>query len=318
MTDARTRWVLAFDASCGTCQEISAAVSGVCGDRLEVLPLTHPDVEPRLPRAAAGKPEPTLLRIGGGDRTWTGPRMGVRLTRLLGVGTTARVLVALGRLRHRARNPLHEDTPGDLSRKRFLRLAGGAAVAFGIVAAGRVPAFAEQSCQAARAWVEANKDRLPTRYREIVDYPMVYRRAIYAELSPEARSAFWVEHLETYRAAHGPFTAAQEEVFSRARVLAGKLVDHTPSDKPNPEADRLWDAAVVAFGADEAAAFLARLGPTDGQTLHSVTPQASCSCYNNNDCSSRYTCRYRHDNCTFRIGCGPVGVYLCTGHCLLA
>jgi hypothetical protein len=44
MSNTAAGWLLAFDASCGTCRKISSAVVDVCVRKLEVLPLLHPDV----------------------------------------------------------------------------------------------------------------------------------------------------------------------------------------------------------------------------------------------------------------------------------
>src|SRR5919197_3957987 len=137
MSASEARLVLAFDASCGTCREVSAAVAQACGGRLEVLPLAHDDV--RRWRAQTLGPAapwtPTLLRVrdarvrnererddrggddrvrvgrGGDDRVrvgrggdgavraWTGTAMGVALIRHLGPRATIQVLRALGELR---------------------------------------------------------------------------------------------------------------------------------------------------------------------------------------------------------------------------
>jgi len=59
----RTRWVLAFDASCNTCREISAQVSSASDGKLEVLPLNHPDVQRWRQQGLGVQPPwaPTLL-----------------------------------------------------------------------------------------------------------------------------------------------------------------------------------------------------------------------------------------------------------------
>jgi hypothetical protein len=42
---SEARWILAFDASCGRCGEIARAAAQVAENKLEVLPLTHPEVQ---------------------------------------------------------------------------------------------------------------------------------------------------------------------------------------------------------------------------------------------------------------------------------
>lgn len=44
MNNIEAGWVLAFDASCGTCRKIPSAVADACVRKREVLPLLHPDV----------------------------------------------------------------------------------------------------------------------------------------------------------------------------------------------------------------------------------------------------------------------------------
>jgi predicted DCC family thiol-disulfide oxidoreductase YuxK len=98
MSGTQARWILAFDASCGTCRGISRAVAEACDGKLKLMPLAHPDVrqwrEQSLGSQAAWAP--TLIRIQVDDvRAWTGPAMVVALVRHLGSRSTMRVLGAL-------------------------------------------------------------------------------------------------------------------------------------------------------------------------------------------------------------------------------
>ncbi len=103
MNAMAARWVLAFDASCGTCREVSRAVARACDGRLEVLPLSHDAVREWRAQAVGSSSQwaPTLLRVQDGRvRAWTGRAMGLALVRHLGPRGTMNVLRALGRLRH--------------------------------------------------------------------------------------------------------------------------------------------------------------------------------------------------------------------------
>jgi hypothetical protein len=78
--------VLAFDASCGVCRDASRAVALRCDEKLELMPLAHPDVrrwrEQSLGSRAAWTP--TLIKVQAGDvRAWTGPAMVIALVRAI-------------------------------------------------------------------------------------------------------------------------------------------------------------------------------------------------------------------------------------------
>lgn len=274
-----TRWVLAFDASCGSCREISATVARAGGGKLEVLPLAHPDVERWRSRALGSDAPwaPTLIEADadGPVRAWTrGPVMGLRLATRLGPRSVMQVLSALGELRRaadsEARRSAREDSGGAaMGRAAFLRLAAGIGAAAGLVLLGRTPAFAAPESAAAR-WARANQERLPQNYDELAAYPMDYRRAITSRLTPEARSRLWVEHLDRSRVAYPHLTAEQRSILDRATALASDpstfAMDDAQRSEALPDLRRLSEQAVAAFGQDEATAMLATLGPTSAET----------------------------------------------------
>ncbi len=114
MSLSETRWVLAFDASCATCRQVSAVVVQACEGRLEVLPLSRPDVRSWREQALGAEPRwvPTLLRVEGDKaRAWTGVGMAMPLARRLGPAATVRVLRGLGQMRRQADG--HLDKPTD-------------------------------------------------------------------------------------------------------------------------------------------------------------------------------------------------------------
>lgn len=324
MNDAERRWVLAFDASCATCRQISDATTVAAGDRLEVLPLAHPDVRGWLAQAASAKDVPTLLAISGDEvRAWTGPRMGIRLARRLGPRPTMRVLRALGDLRRHANGrPLTEPDPSGragIGRAQVLRIGAGAVIAAGIVLAGKAPAFADQSCAAASAWVSANRDRLPETYDEIIRYPMVYRRAIYSNLSPAAKSRFWVTHLVRYRDAHPEGSEAQNAHIGELIRVADRASSFT--HKPGSWVKNLSQKTIRLFGSTEAGLLAATLGPATSSRPAVMEPQViACECSDESDyCDSpAFQCSYRSQSCQFQDGCGFLGFYVCNGLCVSA
>ncbi|MBA8822731.1 hypothetical protein FHX42_000060 [Saccharopolyspora lacisalsi] len=276
--------------------------------------MTHSEVRQWRERVLGDRArwEPTLLRVRDESvRVWTGASMGLPLVRRLGARSTAQVLRSLGQLRRQVNGyPLE---PASIGRARFLRLAGGAAVAAGIVFTGRTPAFAERGCAAARDWVEANKGRLPTTYDEITAYPMVYRRAIYSELSPVSKSGIWIEHLDRYRAAHPDLSTEQVKVVDAAKAIAANPTHFESGNRPDRALAQLKESAVGSFGKAGAGALLATIGPPE---YRSASGAPACECTNEDEyCPDRHYCQYKSSNCSFNDGCGTFGLYVCNGLC---
>ncbi|GFN01028.1 hypothetical protein Sfulv_58380 [Streptomyces fulvorobeus] len=300
MAEQTSRWVLAFDDSCGTCREISAAVRNASQGRLGVAPLRSPEVERwRTLHFGAEAPwAPTLFRlseVSGPQETsetvepavlgaWTGPRMAAPLLRVLGARSAWRVLHALGRLRRRAAGKA-DALPGAprgrvaVSRAQFLRYTGGAAVASALVLTGRTPAFAEQEQTSAHRWAarRAAEGRLPRTYTEVSAYPPAYRKAVYAQSAPTVRSSLWTDHLSAFEASRKELSPAQRAVLANARAIAAEPSNFDRargSEGPaEPLRGRLLELhrdAADAFGAEGAYAMLANLGPA-GSTEGRVT-----------------------------------------------
>jgi hypothetical protein len=314
MNDAGSRWVLAFDAACGKCRAISAVVADAGAGKLEMLPLAHPDVQEwRKQRFGDDAPwVPTLINASSGRvRVWTGPAMAAPLLRRLGPRSTVRVINALGRLQ-RAETATDGAT---LDRKQFLRFGAGAVAAIGLVVAGKTPAFAASEKSDARAWVEANRDRLPQTYDAVVARPMAYRKAIYQASSPQVRSRLWVEQLRRYRAARPDLSQSQVAVLDEALTIAS---DHTTFDFQRSDfsavlsrVDKLSESARKAFGTDEARDVLATLGPPDGVAQ---PDEEFCNCA----VVDSYCWGLCHGGNCILIpvpDCGTLLLYVCDGLC---
>ncbi|UVS79641.1 bacteriocin fulvocin C-related protein [Actinokineospora sp. UTMC 2448] len=298
------RWVLAFDAACATCRQLSDAVARACDGKLEILPLSHPEVVAW--RSEDAPWAPTLVRVRGDQvRVWTGPGMALPLVRWLGFRSTVRVLQALGELRRS-----ESDSSDGMGRKQFLRLGAGTAVAAAILVGGRVPAFGDTD--AVQTWMRANRDRLPRTYGEIVKHPTAYRRAILAELPASTRSAVWVEHIDKWVLDQPGLTRAQADAVAAFRKIAA-----TESTFAGPVTasvhgalTRARESAVAAFGQEKAFQLMAELGPADEATV-----QDNCTCNTiDNWCVNPPYCR--RDGCTvLSSGCGALYIYACTGRC---
>ncbi|NYH80647.1 hypothetical protein FHR84_004013 [Actinopolyspora biskrensis] len=300
MTNTFDRWVLAFDGSCRVCRNMSRAVADACGDKLEVLPLTHPDVREWREQALGASPEwaPTLIRVRSNRvRAWVGIPLGFTLVRHLGPRSTLAVLGALGRIRQTAH------------RKRLgtLPLIAGLAVAASLTKLD--PYSGGRNGDDPRAWVEANGERLPQSYGEVVEYSMAYRQAIFNASSAATKSRLWGEHLRQYGATHPDLSEDQERALRRAMDVLG---DESLYAQPSPsERDRvlqeLRDEVNASFGG-ETQSLIATLGPPD------LAPaKADCQCSTSSDYC--WMGCVPSDSCRRVGGCGTGWVYTCNGWC---
>ncbi|WP_336216832.1 bacteriocin fulvocin C-related protein [Nonomuraea sp. LPB2021202275-12-8] len=307
-----SRWMLAFDASCGKCRQIASEVKKSGSNNLEIVPLSRCDVVELRERAFKGPAPhaPTLLRIRD-DKVWawTGIAMGIRLPLLLGLGGTRRFLSALGVMKHQNGIP-ENDSPG---RRRFLGLAGlGVAVA--VLGARATPAMADPGPNAAEKWVQANINNLPQRYNEFITHDMTHRRAIYQALTPSTRRQLWLAQLSQYRSTHANLTPEQDRILTVAEHLLadkGALADSSTVDFAQ-KIKSLGEEAIAVFGKQEAGNLLAQLGPPDAAP---VTVAATCSCNVDEDFCGPQDCRSNIVSCSRTSGCGWVWNKPCNGLC---
>ncbi|WP_399007998.1 MULTISPECIES: bacteriocin fulvocin C-related protein [Streptomyces] len=314
VTGFKEKWVLAFDGSCDTCSAVSDVVARASDGKLEVLPLAHPRVQEWRERSMGSSPKwaPTLLRVRGDTdvRAWTGSALSLAVARRLGPRSSVQVLRALGELRAETRGSGPAAVGAGFNRKRFLHLAGGALAVIGLSAAGQNSAFAKASENAkASAWVEANMDRLPRTYEEMIRHPIPYRQAVYDVLSPQERSQAWLEHFHRFRSSHPSLSPTQERIIRELADLTPRVMA-SPSEH-TPELRRLSEAARRSFGLEQAAALLTRLGPDDGRA-----PQANCQCSQEDPywCGLAFCGPIR---CTTKpSGCGDLWQERCDGLCM--
>jgi hypothetical protein len=165
-----TRWVLAFDSSCGRCTRISASIWQASGGKIEVLPLAHPDVARWRAMSLGHNPRwaPTLLRVREERvRAWTGLSMVGPVIQTLGLRSTINVLRALGRQRgETVGNEVESGARGILDRALH-QFGSGLLIAGGLVLAGMLSVGPDP----ARSWVKANLDRLPQKYDDLAALP---------------------------------------------------------------------------------------------------------------------------------------------------
>lgn len=147
------RLVLGFDGGCFTCSGLAKEIEKLSEGRLEVLSLRDPQMEQWRNKALGANASwaPTLIEIKDLKvRAWTGWRMGVNLSRLLGPGATWRVMQALGEISvpPKVEESVAAKVLSGMSRGQFLKGAAGAAVAVGVLSglgplAGRAEALEE-------------------------------------------------------------------------------------------------------------------------------------------------------------------------------
>ena len=346
MHESRTlgaeRWVLTFDSSCGRCREISMRVSQASAGRLEVLPLTRADVRTwrRTYFGAAPPHTATLLRVREDSvRGWIGPAIAPVLIRRLGMRSTLRVMIALGKLGEQPMTREVRPSERRMNRAQFLRLCVGAAVGTRLLLTGTAPAFAAASeSKVARDWVEANKGALPQQYEAVTSKPMSYRREIFRASSPGVRSQLFVQQLTRYRADHAAtLTEPQRAVLDRGIKLFSNTQMFTLqglTDRDRKAVDAIRNDSISAFEIGKAGALFASLAPpaelakTIAADAASATDSASaraskkdwddCTCSNASDyCVGDDLQCDKGDFCDHTNGgCGSGWLYDCDGLCL--
>jgi hypothetical protein len=321
MSQADSRWVLAFDASCSACRDTSTKVAHACDHKLEVLPLNDENVEQWRTKAYGQNPPwaPTLFLLRGSTvRAWTGRAMAVQMVRAVGVKSSLRVLRAIGNSTEAPPAPA-SSAEHQMSRKHFLnQLAVGGALASGLLLFGRLPALAAPAPTPEELWVTANRDQLPQTYSELLDFDVAHRKAIYQALPAENRRDLWVTQFQQYKDAHPALTTEQARVLDRALDLAGQpstFTDAPLSDDLLRQLEELRVTAIDAFGIDEGRALFATLGPTDGSAARAAGCGCSCT---SNWCDGPCVCCGNCNQCSCScssIGCGTLLRFGCNGTC---
>ncbi len=156
------RLMLGFDAECATCSDLAKRIEEAVGDKLEVRSL-HDRQMQHWRKQALGENAPwvpTLVEVGEGKaKAWTGMQMGARLSRVLGLVTTWRVMKTLGDAKANVRpvDPAGARVGSTLARSQFLKRVGGAALALGIFSGTALPAFATGGNKAVEAGKQAER-----------------------------------------------------------------------------------------------------------------------------------------------------------------
>jgi hypothetical protein len=190
-----------------------------------------------------------------------------------------------------------------------------------------------EDCATIQAWVEANKERLPTTYEGLSRFSVTYRRAIFGTLPADIKSRLWRQHFHVYLANHPNLAPAQIAIVREMHALASPEFFARRSDdaKRNGATDRLRaeddrrlaeleERAAELFSNHELTALMAYLGPAEEerqlQDSNNPLPMGiACECSTSSDwCASGYDCW--HASCdVIRDACGSWWSYDCNGLC---
>ncbi|MEU6718314.1 bacteriocin fulvocin C-related protein [Nonomuraea sp. NPDC046802] len=317
-------WILAFDDDCCHCRDIAERVQQAAGSALEILSLRDPHVASWRTQALGEKAPwtPTLLHVTSRRvKAWVGIGMVARLARLMGPRSALRLLGELGEMRKAVEAPQEAADLAGIKRGQFLKFAGVGVVA--AIVGTRIDLASVPPPNPAREWVRTHRDTLPRTYPEFSAHTMEYRKAIYANLPPEARQQLWQDHFQNYRQTHDRLTAEQQRVIDQAiEVIQGDVVNPPLSAQSHAALDALSSAAIAAFGKDEARRLLATLGPDEPR----AEPLAQCECatrsvwWCSNGCRGCYPCPSGSycstAGCTcVESNCGTALAYTCDGKC---
>jgi hypothetical protein len=180
-------------------------------------------------------------------------------------------------------------------------------------------------CSQAAEWVRQHQEELPRTYESFLKSPLLYRRAILAELPAEVRSELWRAHLERYLAEHPDLDVRQSAVIRQAIHLT-----ENPDLFSLSQTDRRWTSAVgkpllalelatrKAFSPEEAKVILTGLALTGEDERQKNIPLGGlCECSIYSDwCSAYWNCAPYAEPCTYLpFGCGTFGAWECNGTC---
>jgi len=186
--------------------------------------------------------------------------------------------------------------------------------------AALTPLPSQQSCGALQAWVQENKDHLPTQYDDFVKYPAHIRRAMFVELSADNKVQLWKTQVKHYVAVHPNMTAEQQRVIGALNALNASVYDAHVNAADAQGLKDLENNAIAAFGKNEVRTLFATMGPSSSpdaaesrpaSTFYCACSEASDYCGSGSNCSPLTACTPKP------TGCGFLYTYGCDGFCEL-
>jgi hypothetical protein len=123
-----------------------------------------------------------------------------------------------------------------------------------------------------RTWVSSlSVSDLQEISHDLPAYPLDYRKAVMARLTPRMRAAIWLEHIDRYIAAHPDLPSDALPVLGALRTVITPEMFGTPTADVRAQVSSLAEQLTIVLGKDETEYLLYRLGPRDG-TFASAEP----------------------------------------------
>jgi len=111
-------------------------------------------------------------------------------------------------------------------------------------------------------WVNAHRDSLPISLAELSTYPIPFRKVIVASVTPERRTAFWREHLETFIGPDTMLTADQQQLVRDAIEALPRMFSGSREEFED-RAKALEDRMRTLISRQQAATMFGMVGPPE-------------------------------------------------------
>jgi hypothetical protein len=127
--------------------------------------------------------------------------------------------------------------------------------------------------QQIKAWVDAHEHDLPTTLAELSKLPIPFRSVIVNSVSPERRTAFWRDHLQSFLAEEASLSVAQRELVTDAiaelpAIFGGTRIEGQAHMRALEERMR------ELLSREQAAAMFGRVGPPEPPEGLPIPPDA--------------------------------------------
>ena len=123
------------------------------------------------------------------------------------------------------------------------------------------------------AWVEAHRDTLPTTLAELSAFPVPFRKVIVNYVSPDARTAFWREHLTSFIGADSTLSPDQQ-MLVRDAIDDLPLMFSGPRQEFEARAKALENRMRDLFSRRQAGEMFGMVGPPEPEGGLPLPPDA--------------------------------------------